>query len=107
MEEIIAFLLPVRYNFVWDFVAVAVEDCNIVVRLEGVGCDYHYSTVEMVQVVDRRVEGAGGMRMRDAHHAKIHWEHEIRKTGEPTTMRSQRGNQDVADQDLVFFGISA
>ena len=51
IEQIIAFSLSVRYNFMWNLVAVAVENCDVIVGLERVGCDYHYSTIEVVQVV--------------------------------------------------------
>ena len=40
------------HYFMLDSVAVAVEDPDVTVGLEWVGCDYHDSSVEMVQVVD-------------------------------------------------------
>ena len=60
-----------------DFVAVTVENCDVIVGLERIGRDYHYSAIEVVQVVGRWLEDAGGMRMRDAHHTEIHWEHDV------------------------------
>ena len=30
---------------------MAVEDAYVVVRLEGIGCDYHYSPVEVIQIL--------------------------------------------------------
>jgi len=49
--EQITFSLSVRYNFVWNLVAVAVENCDVIVGLERVGCDYQYSSIEVVHVV--------------------------------------------------------
>ena len=48
--QIIAFSLSVRYNFMQNLVAVAVENCDVIVGLERIGGDYHYSTIEVVQV---------------------------------------------------------
>ena len=76
----------------WNLVTVAVENCDVIVGLERVGCDYHNSTIEMVQVLGRRLEGAGGMRMRYAHYTEIHWEHHIRESRESSPMRGQGRN---------------
>ena len=50
-DQIIAFSLLVRYHFMWNLVTLAVENCDVIVRLERVGCDYQYSAIEVVQVV--------------------------------------------------------
>ena len=45
-------MLVVGYYFMREFVAVAVEHSYVAVGLKWVGCDYHDSSVEVVQVVD-------------------------------------------------------
>ena len=59
-----------------DPVTVVVEHPDIAVGLEGVSCDYHYPSIEMVQIVDGRAKRPRGMRMRDSYYAKVHWKHE-------------------------------
>lgn len=49
--EIVVFLLSIWYYFMDESVAATVENSNVIIGLEGVRCDYHDSSVEVVQVV--------------------------------------------------------
>jgi len=52
IRQVIVSLRMVRYYFMQEPVAAAVENSDVVVRLERVGCDNHDLSVEVVQVVD-------------------------------------------------------
>ena len=52
IRPVMVWLLMVWHYVLWEFVTVTVEDSDVAVGLEWVGCDFHDSSVEVVQVMD-------------------------------------------------------